>query len=291
MPCSEWLLARLGGNKNLMFDSFMINTWIAATIVAITAGVLGFFVVLRRSAFAAHALPLATFPGAAAAQLAGVQPLWGLLVFVAGAVFLLRQLQKLGRKDVATGLVLVTLMAVGSLLLSMTNAYGPAVFSLLFGEVLGVSSADLLPVILISVAVMLGAMFVYRPLLLQSAFPELAISRGVRAGTIDLLFLCLLGLVTAMALPVVGALLVFSLLVAPAATAQVLSAHPARALALSVALSIGLIWSAIALSFLTNWPVGFFVGSIGALLFSSTRIFRYFRNRLKHERDRKAQHA
>lgn len=262
-----------------MFASFMINTWIAATIIAITAGILGFFVVLRRSAFAAHVLPLGTFPGAAAAQLLGIQPLWGLLAFVAIGVLLLQQLQRMGRKDVAAALVLVTLMALGALLLSMSNAYGPAVFSLLFGEVLGVSSADLLPVATISTCVMIGVICLYRPLLLQSAFPELAVSRGISAGVTDLLFLTLLGLVTAMALPVVGTLLVFSLLVAPAATAQTLSAHPVRALVLSVALAAGMMWAAIALSFLTDWPIGFFVGSIGAALFSGARIFRYLRSR------------
>ncbi|MGC9259004.1 MAG: metal ABC transporter permease [Phycisphaerae bacterium] len=264
-----------------MFASFMINTWVAATIIAITAGILGFFVVLRRSAFAAHVLPMGTFPGAAAAQLLGIQPLWGLLAFVTIGVLLLQQLQRLGRKEVAAGLVLVTLMASGALLLSMTNAYAPAVYSLLFGEVLGVSAADLLPVAIISTVVMAGVIGLYRPLLLQSAFPELAVSRGVSAGITDLLFLTLLGLVTAMALPVVGTLLVFSLLVAPAATAQTLFAHPVRVLILSVALAVGMMWSAIALSFLTNWPIGFFVGSTGAALFSTARIFRFIRSRWK----------
>ncbi len=262
-----------------MFASFMINTWIAATIIAVTAGILGFFVVLRRSAFAAHALPIGAFPGAAAAQLLGIQPLWGLLAFVAVGVALLQQLQRLGRRDVAAGLVLVTLMASGALLLSMTKAYGPGVFALLFGEVLGVSSADLLPVTIISAVVMVGVICLYRPLLLQSAFPALAVARGIRAGTTDLLFLILLGLVTAMALPVVGTLLVFSLLVVPAATAQTLSSHPTRAFVLSVVLAVGLMWSAIAFSFWTDWPIGFFVGAVGATLFSSARIFRFVRSR------------
>ena len=262
-----------------MFETFMIHTWIASTIIAATAGILGFFVVLRRSAFAAHALPLATFPGAAAAQLLGIQPLWGLLGFVAIAVVLLHQLQRLGRKDVAAGLVLVTLLAVGSLLLSMTNSYAPAVFSLLFGQVLGVSAADLWPVAIIASLVLIGSLCLYRPLLLQSAFPELAVSRGISAGVIDILFLGLLGLVTAMAMPVVGALLVFSLLIAPAAAAQSLSARPLQALLLAVMFSVGMIWVAIALSFWTNWPIGFFVGTMGALLFTSARMFRYIRHR------------
>lgn len=264
-----------------MFQSFMLHTWIASTIIALVAGTLGFFVVLRRSAFAAHALPIGSFPGAAAAVLLGIQPLWGLLAFVAVGVVLLQQLQRLGRRDVAAGLVLVTLMALGSLLLSMTNSYGPGVFALLFGEVLGVSAADLLPVAIISAVVIFGVICLYRPLLLQSAFPELAVPRGLRPGIMDLLFLVLLGLVVAMALPVVGTLLVFSLLVAPAATAQSLSANPIRALSLSILLALGMMWLSIALSFWTNWPIGFFIGAIGATLFSSVRIFRYLRDRFK----------
>lgn len=259
----------------------MLHTWIASTIIALVAGTLGFFVVLRRSAFAAHALPIGSFPGAAAAVLLGIQPLWGLLVFVAVGVVLLQQLQRLGRRDVAAGLVLVTLMALGSLLLSMTNAYGPGVFALLFGEVLGVSAADLLPVAIISAVVILGVICLYRPLLLQSAFPELAVPRGLKPGVMDFVFLVLLGLVVAMALPVVGTLLVFSLLVAPAATAQSLSANPVRALSLSILLALGMMWISIAMSFWTNWPIGFFIGAIGAALFSGARIYRYLRDHFK----------
>ncbi|HTV49071.1 MAG TPA: metal ABC transporter permease, partial [Phycisphaerae bacterium] len=262
-----------------MFASFMTNTWITATIIAVTAGILGFFVVIRRSAFAAHVLPLGTFPGAAAAQLLGVQPLWGLLVFVAFGVVLLQQLERLGRKDVAAGLVLVTIMALGSLFLSMSRAYGEATFSILFGQLLGVSRTQLLAVAIISAFVIAGVICLFRRLLLQSAFPELALTRGISAGMTNLLFLALLGLVTATALPVVGALLVFSLLIAPAATAQTFTAHPIKALALSIVLSLVVIWSAIVFSFWTNWPIGFFVGATGAVLFSAARTFRYVRSR------------
>ncbi len=119
----------------------MINTWIAGTAIAFVAAFVGFFVVARRSAFAAHALPLGAFPGAAAANLMGINPLIGLLIFVGIGVFLLRQLVRMGRRDVGTGLVLVLFLGMGALLLSMTREYAPAVFSLLFGEVLGVSES------------------------------------------------------------------------------------------------------------------------------------------------------
>ena len=258
-----------------MFSSFMLNTWIAATAIAFVAAFVGFFVVVRRSTFAAHALPLGAFPGAAAANLLGIDPLIGLLIFVGMGVLLLRQLVRMGRRDVGTGLVLVLFLGVGALLLSMTSEYAPAVFSLLFGEVLGVSDADLLPILGICVLVVVGIILYFRPLLLDSTSPDLAALQGVRAARMDLTFLALLALVTAMALPVVGAFLVFTLLVGPPAAAQSLSGNPMKALVLSVIFAEGCIWSAIALSYWTNWPIGFFVGTIGAGLFTVARTYRY----------------
>src|SRR5271168_1563526 len=133
-----------------MFSSFMINTWIAATIIAAVAGVVGFFVVIRGSSFAAHALPLGTFPGAAAATVLGINPLIGLLVFSGLGVIGISQLGRRGRHEIATALSFVMLLGLGALFLSMTTEYFQAVYSLLFGEVLGVSDSELAPVIVIS---------------------------------------------------------------------------------------------------------------------------------------------
>ncbi|MGF6805068.1 ABC-type Mn2+/Zn2+ transport system permease subunit [Paraburkholderia sp. Clong3] len=133
-----------------MFSSFMTNTWIVASIVAAVAGFIGFFVVIRGASFAAHALPLGTFPGAAAASLLGINPLFGLIVFAALGVIGIGWLSRRGRHEVATALCLVTLLGFGALFLSMTSEYSQAVYALLFGEVLGVSNTDLAPVAAIS---------------------------------------------------------------------------------------------------------------------------------------------
>lgn len=262
-----------------MFSSFMINTWIAGSAIALVAAFVGYFVVIRRSAFAAHALPLGAFPGAAAANLLGVNPFVGLLVFVGMGVLLLRQLARMGRRDVATGLLLVLFLGMGALFLSMTNEYAPEVFSLLFGEMLGVSKADLWPILGICAVVSVLMITIYRPLLLDSSFPDLAALQGIPAARMDLLFLSLLALVTASALPVVGAFLVFTLLVGPPAAAQALSTHPLRSLLLAVIFAEGSIWLAIALSYWSNWPIGFFVGMIGAGLFTLARSYRSWSQR------------
>ena len=209
-----------------MFDDFMVNTWIAATMVAAVAGIVGFFVVIRGASFAAHALPLSAFPGAAAANLLGVNPLVGLLVFSGLGVVGISQLARRGRRDLATALSLVMLLGLGALFLSRTTEYFQAVYALLFGEVLGVSSADLAPVAALSaVSIALIAML-FRPLLLNSVSPELGEARGVSARGMEVLFLAVVALATAMALPVVGALLVFSLMVGPASAARALTDRP-----------------------------------------------------------------
>jgi zinc/manganese transport system permease protein len=258
-----------------MFASFMVNTWIAATIVAVVAGLVGFFVVIRGSSFAAHALPLGTFPGAAAASLLGVNPLFGLLVFSGLGVIGISQLGRRGRPEIATALSLVTLLGLGALFLSMSSEYSQATYELLFGEVLGVSSSDLAPVAVVSVISIALTALLFRPLLLSSVSPELAEARGVPAGRVELLFLSILALATSMALPVVGALLVFSLMVGPASAARALTNQPLPAMLLSAGLSLLTVWAAIVLAFLINWPIGFFVGSIGAIAYGTGRTWAW----------------
>lgn len=250
-----------------VFSEFMVNTWIVATIVAIVAGVVGFFVVIRGSSFAAHALPLGTFPGAAAATLIGVNQFFGLVVFAGLGVIGISQLSHRGRHEVATALSFVTLLGLGTLFLSMTTEYSQGVYSLLFGEVLGIGADEIAPVAILSAISVIAIAMLYRPLLLNSLSPDLGEARGVSARRMELWFLIILALATAMALPVVGALLVFTLMVGPAAAARSFTNRPLPAIFLSVGLSLATVWSAIALSYVSDWPVGFFVGSISAGLY------------------------
>jgi zinc/manganese transport system permease protein len=254
-----------------MFSSFMTNTWIVASIVAVVAGAVGFFVVLRGSSFAAHALPLGTFPGAAAASLLGVSDLVGLVAFAGLGVLGISQFGRRGRHEVAVALTLVTLLGLGTLFLSMTREYSPQVYALLFGEVLGVSAEEILPVALLGALSVVLILLLFRPLLLDALSPDLAAARGISHGWIEFGFLSVLALATAMALPVVGALLVFSLMVGPAAAARALTDRPLAALLLSVALALLAVWASIALSYVSDWPVGFFVGTLGAVLYALGR--------------------
>lgn len=254
-----------------MFYGFMVNTWTVATIIAVVAGVVGFFVVLRGSAFVADALPTGAFAGAAGASLIGVNTLAGLGVFSLAGALGIGWLGRRGRHDVATALVLVLMLGLGDLFLSFSTSYGPEIFSLLFGEVLGISQNEVAPVAVLSAICVIATMMMFRPLMLSSVMPELAEARGRRAHRIDMGFLAVIALATSMALPVVGALLIFSLMIGPPSAARSFTSAPYPALALSVVLAIVTVWAAIAASYVTNWPVGFFVGATGAFWYAVGR--------------------
>ena len=212
-------------------------------------------------------MPLGAFSGAAAATLLRIDQYVGLIVFSGLGVAGISQLSRGARREVATALSLVALLGLGALFLSMSSEYAQGVYSLLFGEVLGINTSEIMPVAIASaISLALVAQF-YRPLLLSSLSPELGAVRGVSARKMDILFLAVLALATAMAVPVVGVLLVFSLMIAPPAVARSLTDRPALAILLSAVIALLTVWLAIASSYVTDWPVGFFVGVIGAVFY------------------------
>jgi len=247
-----------------MFSSLMMNTWIAATIVALIAGVTGFFAVLRGQSFAAHAIPNGAFAGAAGAGLLGLNVFWGLAVFSLAGALGIGALGRRARQDVVTALVLVLMLALGALFISFSSQYAAVTYSLLFGEVFGVESNLLVPIAVLG-AVALAAMAVlYRPLLLASALPEVADARGVSTRRMELCFLVVMGLAATMTVPVVGVLLMFALMIGPAAAARSFTKRPSYAIATATGIALVTVWAGIALSYRTNWPLGFFVGVIAA---------------------------
>ncbi len=254
-----------------MFAGFMMNAWITATIVAVVAGVVGYFVVLRGSAFPAHAIPKGAFAGAAGASLLGINTLVGLAVFSVLGALGIGSLGRRGRHDVVTALALVMMLALGAAFLSRTTEYEPEIYSLLFGEILGVSTSQILPVAGLGIACITAVAVIYRPLMLSSIVPEVAEARGIRGHRIEMCFLLVVALTTAMTVPVVGALLIFSLMIGPPAAARSLTSRPVLAMLLSVAIALATVWAAIALSYQYNWPVGFFVGALGALSYAIGR--------------------
>jgi zinc/manganese transport system permease protein len=251
----------------------MVNAWIVASIVAVVSGMIGFFVVMRGSAFVAHAIPSGAFAGAAGAALVGVSTLLGLGVFSILGALGIGWLGRRGRHDVATALALVFMLALGALFLSMTDQYAPEIYSLLFGEVLGISTTQLVPTIALAGVCVVAIGFLYRPLLFASVLGEVAQARGLSRTRLEMCFLIVVALVTTMTVPVVGTLLVFSLTIGPPAAARSFTSRPTVAMVLSVVFALISVWVAIAVSYETNYPIGFLVGTISALQYILGRVW------------------
>ena len=250
-----------------MFSGLMLNTWIAATVVAVIAGPLGFFAVLRGQSFAAHAIPNGAFAGAAGAGLLGLNVIWGLAVFALGGALGIGAFGRRARQDVVTALVLVLMLGTGALFVSFSTEYAEVTYSLLFGEVYGVGSNVVPPIVGLAVVSIAVIALIYRPLLLASTLPDVADARGVSTRRMELCFLIVMALAASMTVPVVGALLMFALMIGPAAAARSFTKRPGYAIALAIGIALATVWIGIAVSYHTNWPLGFFVGVIAAGFF------------------------
>jgi zinc/manganese transport system permease protein len=260
-----------------MFSGFMVNAWTVGSIVAVVAGLVGFFTVLRGSAFVAHAIPNGSFAGAAGATLLGINTLVGLGAFSLLGALSIGVLGRRGRHDVVTALALVMMLGLGALFLSFSAQYAPEVESLLFGEVLGISANQVAPTAALAVVCVAAIIALYRPLMLSSVLAEVGEARGVSAFAMELCFLVVVALAATMTVPVVGTLLIFSLMIGAPAAARSFTDRPLVAMALSVAIALVTVWSAIAASYETNYPVGFYVGSAGAVAYAIGRIWAAWR--------------
>jgi zinc/manganese transport system permease protein len=247
---------------------FMRTAFAAGGIVAVVAGAVGFFLVLRGLTFAGHALGHIGFAGATGAVLIGVPALWGLLVFTLAAAVAMGALgERLRGRDVAVGVVLALALGLGVLFLSLYRTRSTQAIAILFGNVFGVGRDTLWGLIALALF-SLGALAVLaRPLLFASLAPELAEAKGVSLRLVSVLFLALVAVAVAEAAQVVGVLLVFALMVGPAAAALALTARLGRGIALSVLLALGETWAGIALAYLTDWPPSFWIVALGSLAY------------------------
>jgi zinc/manganese transport system permease protein len=239
---------------------FMRNAFAAATIVAIVAGMVGYFLVLRGQTFAGHALAHVGFTGATGAVLISIAPLWGLvLMTVAAGIGMGMMGERLAQRDVAIGLVLAFSLGLGLLFLHYFTAYATQATSLLFGNVLAVDVSTIWTLLALSV-VSIGALaLISRPLLFASLQPELAEAKGVSLRLYSVLFLTIVALATAECAQIVGVLLVFALMVGPAAAAQRMTSGVTTGVLLSALTAVLAAWLGLTLAFYTDWPSSFWI--------------------------------
>ena len=244
---------------------FAINALVAAGIVALVAGAVGYFLVMRGQSFAGHALSHVGFAGATGAVLVGLPPFWGLVALtVAGGLAMGALGDRISGRDVAIGMILSLSLGLGLLFLHFYTAFAAQATSLLFGNVFAVDRPTLYALLALGAACLAALSVVARPLLFVTLQPELAEARGVSPRLLSVLFLGLVAIAVAEAAQIVGVLLVFTLMVGPAAAAQRLTTRLSAGIALTLLLGLAEAWLGIVLAFYTDWPASFWIAALSA---------------------------
>ena len=251
----------------LAYD-FMRTAFMASGIVAVLSGLVGYFLVLRKQTFAGHALAHVGFTGATGAILVGIAPLWGLVGFTLAAGLAMGALgEKLSARDVAIGMTLSLALGFGLLFLHFYTAFATQATALLFGNVLGVDRESLWSLVALSVLSLAVLAVVSRPLLFASLQPELAEAKGVPVRLVSVVFLGVVAVAVSESSQIVGVLLVFTLMVGPAAAARNLSPRFGVGVALSAALALCEAWGGVTLAWFTDWPVSFWITALSAIAY------------------------
>ncbi len=256
----------------LTYD-FMLRAFAASGVVAVVAGIVGWFLVIRGQTFAGHALSHVGFAGATGAALIGAPPLAGMVAFtfLAGVgIGLLGE--RMSGRDVAIGIVLALALGFGLLFLGLNKSTSLQATSILFGNVLAVSPGMLTTLLILAVATLAALAVIVRPLLFATLQPELADARGVSPRVIGVVFLAVAALAVAQSVQIVGVLLVFALMVGPPAAAQLLTAHVVPGIVLSAALALGEAWLGIVIAWHTDWPTSFAIVAVSAIVYFGARV-------------------
>ena len=258
--------------QQMLQYQFMQHAFEAGTIVAILGGIVGYFVVLRRSSFAAHALSHIGFSGAAAAVLIGVNPVYGLLLFTSvGGLGIAALGRRAANRDSEIGIGLAFMLGLGVLFLSLYTGYATEAYSILFGEILGISFSNVLLTLVAGVIILVLISLVYRPLLFASLDEDVAEAKGMPVVLLGIIFMLLVAVATSFAVQVVGVLLIFSLMVTPAATAQRLAKRPGRVIIISVVIALIATWLGLFIAFFEPYPVSFFITTIAFVFYLFVR--------------------
>ena len=271
--------------RELFTYPFMVNALEAGTIVAVMAGVTGWFMVLRRQTFAGHTLSVIAFPGAAAASLAGLPLAVGYFGFCGLGALALAGIagsrRSLSAESAAIGSLQALALALGFFFVSLYHGVLNGVDSLLFGTFLGITRGQVAVLLVVAAAAVSLVAIAARPLFFASVDAEVARAGGVPVRLLGFGFLLVLGLSVAETSQITGALLVFALLVTPAATAHQLTPRPLLGIALSVALALAVTWLGLALAYFSIYPVGFYVTSLSFGIYVLVRLGRALRSRCR----------
>ena len=264
-------------SEMLSYD-FMRYAFLTGTILAIVAGLVGYFVVLRHLVFAVEALSHVTFTGALGAAIIGIHPslgLFGVTILVALGMGAMGMRQARAR-DVATGTVLAWVLGLGVLFLSIYSSKTSSSIgvNILFGSILGLQEQQVQVIAIVGALAIAVLLVIARPLLFASLDPEVAAARGIPVRGLSMVFLALVAISVAEAVPAVGALLNSALIVTPAAIAQRLVTRPFVALLLSATLALVFTWVGLIIGFYAPYPISFLISTLAFLAYATVVLWQ-----------------
>jgi zinc/manganese transport system permease protein len=278
--------------RQLFAFHFMVNAFRAGTIVAIIAGAIGWLMVLRRQAFAGHTLAVTAFPGAACAIWLGVSASLGYFTATTVCALIIATAprsvatQTHSQESAVIGTVQAFALACGVLFVSLYKGFLNSLTDLLFGTFLGITDGQVTTLLIVGIAVLAALGVMGRPLFFASVDPDVAAARGVPVRLLSVVFLLLLGAAVAEATQITGALLVFALLVMPAAAAQYFTARPVVSFLLTIAIALAVTWVGLAVAYFSPYPIGFWVATFAFTIYVAALLTRRFLDRTRQREAR-----
>ena len=275
---------------------FMTNAFIAGLCIALAAGVMGYFTIARRSTFAAHALAHIGLPGAtggffarmrrrpqsedlfklvipavflAGAVLFGLPVSLGMGVFALGGALVIGALGKrVSEREIATGTVLAFATGLGLFFARLSSSASQQMQSILFGSILTITTGQIIGFAVFDVLLLVLLAIIYRPLLFSSLDEQVAQAKGVPIGLMNVAFMAIMAGVITIAVPAVGTLLIFALVITPAATANILAGSPFKAMVIASVLCLVSIWAGLVLSAMFPAPPSFIIVTLSTLFWA-----------------------
>ncbi len=252
---------------------FVQSAFIACAVLGVVAGVLAPLIISRGMSFAVHGTAELSFTGGAAALLTGIGVEFGAVAgaVVAALVFGLLGLRQRER-DSVIGVILAFGLGLGVLMLALYPGRASNKFGLLTGSIVAVDTTNIAVLSVVSVIVIGALAVLYRPLLFASTDPDVALARGVPVRMLSLVFAVLIGLTTALVVPIVGAILVLTVMIVPGAAAARVTANPVVATILAVLFAETALLGGVLLSLAPGLPISGYVASIAFLIYVACRL-------------------
>ena len=259
---------------------FMTNAFIAGLCIALAAGVMGYFTIVRHSTFAAHALAHIGLPGATGAVLLGLPVSLGMGVFaLAGALVIGALGKRVSEREIATGTVLAFATGLGLFFARLSSSASSQMQSILFGSILTITTGQVIGFAVFDVLLVAVLAVIYRPLLFSSLDEQVAQATGVPNGVMNVAFMAIMAGVITIAVPAVGTLLIFALVITPAATANILTGTPFRSMVVSGLLCLAAIWGGLVISAMFPAPPSFIIVTLSTLFWAIAKGIEAWRRR------------